>query len=138
MSQSHSRLNGFHIAAAMFCAFAIFGVVPATGQVARAWPSKPVRVILVFPAGGALDVITRPINEKLSAMLGQPFVVDNRPGASGLIGTEVAARAPADGHTFLMTSNTSFMAPRFLHKFELRSRGFRACFAVVLPTEYLD
>ena len=116
MSQSRSRLNGCYIAAAMFCAFAIFGVVPATGQVARAWPSKPVHMILVFPAGGALDVITRPIDEKLSAMLGQPFIVDNRPGASGLIATEAAAHAPADGYTFLMASNTSFMAPRFLHK----------------------
>lgn len=70
--------------------------------VARAdasWPTKPVKILFGFPAGSATDVIARTVGQKLSEKWGQPVVIENRPGAGGNLGSEVAARAPADGYT---------------------------------------
>jgi tripartite-type tricarboxylate transporter receptor subunit TctC len=72
----------------------------ATAQ--EAWPSKPIRIVVGFAAGGATDISTRVMQPKLSALLGQPVVIDNRPGAGGNIATEVVVHAQPDGHTFLM------------------------------------
>ena len=69
------------------------------------WPNKPVKLILPYAPGGATDLIGRPWADKLSQVLGQPFVIDNRGGAGGMIGSEIAARSPADGYTFLLTPN---------------------------------
>jgi tripartite-type tricarboxylate transporter receptor subunit TctC len=66
---------------------------------AQTWPAKPVRLILQYPAGGALDGLARNVAQRASAGLGQPIVVENRPGASGLIAFEACAKAPADGYT---------------------------------------
>jgi tripartite-type tricarboxylate transporter receptor subunit TctC len=71
------------------------------------WPDKPVKVIVPFAAGGGTDVVARPWCDKLSQIFGQQFVVENRGGASGLIGTEAAAKAAPDGYTLLMSSNTT-------------------------------
>ena len=68
---------------------------------AQAYPSRPVRIIVGFPAGGATDIQARLMGQWLSDRLGQQFIVENRPGASGNIGTEAVARAPADGYTLL-------------------------------------
>ena len=75
---------------------------------AQAYPTKPARLIVQVAAGSAPDIIARLIGEWLSERLGQPVVIDNRPGASGNIATEAAVRAPADGHTllFAMSANT--------------------------------
>ncbi len=86
------------------CAAAL--ATSAQGQ-AR-YPSSPVKVIVALPAGGSADMIARTVGQKLAAALGQPFVVDNRAGASGQIGMPVVARAPADGHT-LAVSPASFL-----------------------------
>ncbi len=77
---------------------------PALGQ--PDWPARPVRVIVPFPPGGSNDAIARPLAEALSRTFGQPFVVENRGGAGSTIGTADVARAPADGHTLLVTSST--------------------------------
>ncbi len=74
---------------------------PATGP---AWPTKPVRVIVNFPPGGAADQLARAIGVPLAEALGQPVVVENRGGANGNIGGEAVAKAPADGYTLLMSS----------------------------------
>jgi tripartite-type tricarboxylate transporter receptor subunit TctC len=72
---------------------------------AWAWPERSVRLILPYAPGGATDAIGRPWADKLGQAFGQPFVVENRGGASGMIGTEAAAKAPADGYHFLLTPN---------------------------------
>jgi tripartite-type tricarboxylate transporter receptor subunit TctC len=71
---------------------------------AQAYPSRPVRIIVAVPAGGPIDLAARLMGQWLSERLGQPFVVENRPGAGNNIGTEAVARAPADGYTLLVTA----------------------------------
>ena len=71
------------------------------------WPEKPVKIIIPYAPGGASDAIARPWAEKLSQAFGQPFVVENRGGAGGMIGTEAAAKAAPDGYTLLMTPNAT-------------------------------
>ena len=68
------------------------------------FPTKPVRIVVPFNAGSGADSTARTYGEIMSRMLGQPVVVENRPGASANIGTEVVARAPADGYTVLVTA----------------------------------
>jgi tripartite-type tricarboxylate transporter receptor subunit TctC len=74
---------------------------------AQSYPARPVRIIIGFPAGNASDIIARLIAQSLSERLGQQFIVENRPGAGGSIGTEVAVRASPDGYTLLMSVVTS-------------------------------
>ena len=71
---------------------------------AQAYPARPVRTIVGFPAGGPGDIVTRLMGQWLSERLGQPFIVENRAGAAGNIGTEAVLRAPADGYTLLLTT----------------------------------
>ncbi|NKE44086.1 tripartite tricarboxylate transporter substrate binding protein [Roseomonas frigidaquae] len=78
---------------------------PALAQ--AAWPNKPIRLIVGFAPGGATDIMARLIAARMQVELGQPVVVENRAGASGIIGTEVAARATPDGYTLLMGSITT-------------------------------
>lgn len=73
---------------------------------AQAYPSKPVRVLIPWPAGGSNDVVGRIVMQKVSESLGQQFVVDNRGGAAGSIGADVVAKAPADGYTIMVHSTT--------------------------------
>ena len=71
---------------------------------AQTWPARPVRVIVSQSAGGSIDIAARIIGQKLSESLGRPFLIDNRPGANGMIAGEAGAKAAPDGYTFLMTS----------------------------------
>jgi tripartite-type tricarboxylate transporter receptor subunit TctC len=75
--------------------------VPTLSQ--EAWPSRPVRIVVPFAPGGSSDVVGRLVAEELSKAFGQPFIVDNRAGAGGGVGTELVAKAPADGYTLLIT-----------------------------------
>jgi hypothetical protein len=78
--------------------------LPAVSRIAwaQAYPSRPVRIIVGFPAGGGVDIIARVIGQWLSERLGQPFIIENRPGGGNNIGTEAVVRAPADGYTLLL------------------------------------
>ena len=87
----------------------------AAAHAQQGYPVKPVRLIVPFPGGGQTDVVARALSQRLGDVFGQPVVVDNRPGAAGSIGTEIAVRAPADGYTFVMVS-TSYAANVALYK----------------------
>ena len=80
--------------------------LPAVSRVARAqaYPSRPVRIVVAFAAGGGVDITARLIGQWLSDRLGQTFVVENRPGAGGNVGTEAVVNAPSDGHTLLLAT----------------------------------
>src|SRR5436305_225692 len=83
--------------------------VQTTG--AQTYPARPIRVVVPYPPGGGTDVVARTIAQKLTEFLGQPAVVDNRAGANGIIGTDVVAKAPADGNTVLITIATHAINP---------------------------
>ncbi|HQN11265.1 MAG TPA: tripartite tricarboxylate transporter substrate binding protein [Quisquiliibacterium sp.] len=89
-------------------------MLTAAGLGAQPYPSRPVRVVVPYPAGQGTDLVTRYVAEQLSRGMGQNFVVDNRPGAAGNIGTQAVARAPADGYTLLMGTNGTHAAAPFL------------------------
>mgnify|MGYP003334410054 FL=1 len=82
-----------------------------TGAYAQTWPSKPITMIVPFPPGGVADTVARPVADVLAKELGQPVVVENRLGAGGAVGMGAAARAPADGHTVLMTLSSISILP---------------------------
>lgn len=75
---------------------------PASTSGAEAYPAKPVRIIVPFPSGGPVDTLARIVGQQLSPVLGQQMIVDNRPGANGIIGTDLAGKAAPDGYTLLM------------------------------------
>ncbi|WP_311224346.1 MULTISPECIES: tripartite tricarboxylate transporter substrate binding protein [unclassified Acidovorax] len=80
-----------------------------------AWPTKPIRLIVPFNAGGATDIIARTVGEALSQRMGQPVLVDNRGGAAGILGTDAVAKAAPDGHTLLLSLSTSMLINQFLY-----------------------
>ncbi|KRI00955.1 tripartite tricarboxylate transporter substrate binding protein [Curvibacter sp. PAE-UM] len=86
-------------------------LLPALSSAQGAYPNKPIRVIVPFPAGSTTDIIARAIADKMSASLGQPLVVDNRAGASGTIGQAAVASAAADGYTILIHSSSHTVSP---------------------------
>jgi tripartite-type tricarboxylate transporter receptor subunit TctC len=83
---------------------AVAAALPAVSRFAfaQAYPSRPVRIVVGFAPGGAFDIMARLIGQWLSERLGQPFVIENRPGGGGNIGTEAVVCAPADGYTLLL------------------------------------
>jgi tripartite-type tricarboxylate transporter receptor subunit TctC len=93
--------------------FAAIGAgVLATPAAAQSYPTKTIRMVVPFPAGGATDIFARVMAERLAPALGQAVIVDNRPGAGGTIGSDVVAKSPGDGYTILMaTSSTHAIAP---------------------------
>jgi tripartite-type tricarboxylate transporter receptor subunit TctC len=92
-------------------------LLPGAGASAQvAYPVKPVSLIIAFPPGGPSDVLSRIVGKKIEQILGQPFIMDNRPGAGGNIAAEAAALAPADGHTLLMGNNSILATNAALYK----------------------
>jgi tripartite-type tricarboxylate transporter receptor subunit TctC len=89
-------------------------VAPALAQAPSPFAGKPMRFIVPFPAGGTLDVLARTVSNELGPALGTAIVVENRPGASGVLGADVVARAPADGSTLVIVSNTFVTLPAMM------------------------
>jgi tripartite-type tricarboxylate transporter receptor subunit TctC len=84
----------------------------ALPALAQTWPAKTVKIIVPFPAGGPTDVLTRFLADKLGGQLGQPVIVENKPGAGGSIGADIVAKSPADGYTLVMaTASTHSIGP---------------------------
>lgn len=104
MKRLVSGLAALALAAASFAAWA------------EAWPTRPVKMIVPFPAGGATDVVARLLGQKLGEAWGQTVVIENRSGAGGNIGGEAAAHSPADGYTLFMTSGSIVTANPFMYK----------------------
>ena len=102
---AQSRQCYASISAAVVAALATLS--GATGTLAQTWPNKPLRVVVSFPAGGSADVLTRILAPKLAESLGQAVVVENRPGATGTIGTAVVAKSTPDGYTLTCGASTT-------------------------------
>lgn len=100
-------------------AVALLSLAPclaAHAQAPAAFPNKPVRIIVPYPPGGSIDVLARALGPELSAVWGQPVVVENVAGAGGILGTEKVATAPGDGHTLMMGVNPVVVGNRFLFR----------------------
>jgi len=93
----------FSAARAVMLAAAILGCAAAQAQT---YPAKPIRAVVPFGAGGPADIYARYLGQQLQGVLGQPFVIENRPGAGSIIGTDIVAKSPPDGYTLLIMSNT--------------------------------
>ncbi len=89
------------------CLAGIGAAFAQTSATAQQYPIKPVRVIVAFSAGGTTDILARAIGQKLTQAMGQQFIVDNRPGAGGTIGTDMVAKSPPDGYTLVIGSTSS-------------------------------
>jgi tripartite-type tricarboxylate transporter receptor subunit TctC len=99
----------------LLCAFAALAI-SCGAALAQTYPQKPVKLIVGFPPGGGVDIIARSIQQRLSERLGQPVVVENRPGAGGNIAAEQVAHAPADGYTLLVSAVSSLAISASLYK----------------------
>jgi tripartite-type tricarboxylate transporter receptor subunit TctC len=102
------------IAAIGFWMTAVLPGAQAQGPAATTWPNRPVRFVVPFPPGGTLDPLARLVGARLTASLGQQFVIDNRPGGSGSIGAALAAKATPDGYTFLWVFDTHGVNPSLI------------------------
>lgn len=94
---------------------ALSGAVPAHAQ-SQSYPTRPITIVAPFPAGGTADVVARVLSDRLRDTLGQPIIIDNRVGAAGSIGTSLVARAPADGYTLLIASQSHTANPSLYAK----------------------
>ena len=83
---------------------------------AQTWPAKPIRIVLQFPPGGSTDLVARILGQAVSQSVGQPVIVENKPGADGAIAGDFVARAEPDGYTFFLASNTAMMQVPLLKK----------------------
>lgn len=108
MMSGHSRFLMFSLCVA--------ALIAAGDGLAQSYPAKPVRVIVPSAPGGSVDTLGRMLSQKLTAALGQQFVVENRSGSGGVVGTEVVAKAPADGYTLLMAYHSHVINPSLYPK----------------------
>src|SRR5260221_7729126 len=107
MVQGESASGGKHIMSSILkTGLALAAIAGSASALAQDYPSRPVRIVVPFAAGGPADIYARYVGQSLSEALKQPFVVDDRPGAGSIIGTDVVAKSPPDGYTLLMMSNT--------------------------------
>ncbi len=97
---------------------------PSVVRAQSKWPERPVKLVVPFAPGGSTDLVARPWAEKLTEAFGQQFVVENRGGASGMIGTEAVAKAPADGYTYLVGTTTPIVTLPLLRKVSYDPKAF--------------
>ena len=120
--------------AAVLCAAAVTLGASALAP-AQSYPAKTVRIVVPFGAGGPADIYARFLGQRLQESLGQPFVVENRPGAGSIIGTEVVAKSPPDGYTLLLMSNTHTVNETLVPK---KPFALMKDFVPVAPINYSD
>lgn len=124
-------------------ALSLLLALPAATTLAQAWPSKPIKIIVPYPPGGQTDIVSRWLGERLQAVLGQTFVVDNKADAQGVVGLAALKLAPADGYTILYANSSNLIINKFamaklpyepLDDFEMISQiGMAALGMVVAP-----
>ena len=119
----------------MLAALGIMVLAAVLPAAAQTYPTRAVKIIVPFAAGGPADIYARQIGEKLQGVLGQPFVVENRPGGGAIVGTDAVAKSPADGYTLLMMSNT-----HTVNESLIKEKPFQLLrdFVPVAPVNYSD
>lgn len=122
-----------HVLSCALAALAVVGSLLSLPAAAETWPARPVRLIVPFPPGGPTDVLARLYGQKLSGIWGQQVVVENRGGASGNIGSQVAAKSPADGYTLLLHASS-----HVLNKLLFKDPGYDPIKDFVPITELAD
>jgi tripartite-type tricarboxylate transporter receptor subunit TctC len=132
MNNGVTRLARHGVAGALLSAVV---VLHAGGLSAQTYPGKTVRIVVPFAAGGPADIYARFLAQRLQDAMGQPFIIDNRPGAGSIIGTEVVAKAPADGYTLLMMSNTHTVNESLVQK---KPYTLTKDFVAIAPVNYSD
>jgi len=119
----------------VLCA-AFVAPIPLLTHAQAPYPSKPIRMIVPLAAGGPSDTTARIIAPKLSEAIGQNVIVDNRPGASGIIGTEITLKSPPDGHTIMLVSNTISLNPAIFRKLPYESERDMQPISLLAATPY--
>ena len=119
---------------ALIACAAALGIQPQ-GLLAQAYPAKPIRVVVPFGAGGPADIYARYLGQQMQGVLGQPFVVENRPGAGSIIGTDLVAKSAPDGYTLLVMSNTHTVNESLVPK---KPFTLMKDFVPVAPINYSD
>ena len=114
------------------CALATLVALPAFSQ---EYPNKPVKIIVPFAAGGPADIYARFLGQRLQEALGQPFIIDDRPGGGSVIGTDAAAKSPPDGYTLLLMSNTQTVNESLMQN---KPYALMRDFVPVAPINYSD
>ena len=112
-------------------------LVSTATALAQQYPVKPVRIIVGFPPGGAVDILARTVGPQLSHAMGQPFVVDNRPGASSIIGADLAAKSTPDGYTLLLVSGAHAVNPSLYAKLPYNTERDFAPISLVATSSYI-
>jgi tripartite-type tricarboxylate transporter receptor subunit TctC len=117
----------------------VLGVAAAPAALAQAtYPTRAVRIVVAYPPGGGIDVMARQLAERLASQWGQPVVVENRPGGSTIPATELVAKSPADGHTILLTTDSTFsINPHLFAKLPYSDRDFVAVTQLILLQQLL-
>jgi len=107
----------------------------AAGAAAQDYPGKPIRMIVPYPPAGGTDIVARIVNEPLGTLLGQPIIVDNKGGAAGNLGTELAAKSPPDGYTVLFTLSSHTINPKLYGKlpFDVEKDFLAVSLAAYIP-----
>jgi tripartite-type tricarboxylate transporter receptor subunit TctC len=119
----------------LLMAVGVMQMLAAPAAMAQAWPARPVKVIVPFAAGGPADVYARFLSQRLQDALGQSFVVDNRPGAGSVIGTDAVAKSAPDGYTLLLMSNTHTVNETLIPN---KPFALMRDFVAVAPINYSD
>ena len=109
------RTSGPRALAALAALVGVASLLSTVGWAADSYPNRPIRVVTPYGAGGSYDVIARLMSQRLGEQLGQPVLVDNRPGAAGRLGMEIGIKAAADGHTMIVLGNSQVIVPS-VHK----------------------
>ena len=112
-------------------------LITASAAHAQPYPAKPVRIVVGFPAGGAVDILARSLGAQLSQAFGQQFVIDNRGGASSIIGADIAAKSPPDGYTLLMVSGAHAVNPSLYKKLPYDTERDFAPISLVAASSYI-